>query len=553
MPLYDERGNIISEAGPNLDEVRRSFAIEKSRHGGSANTAQWPFFAVHPNSLGRLTFKLLRNIYEVSSSIRPAVDGISRSVAHLPWSILHRDRQYHPPEETKKLMKFFRKPNFDGDSLAIILARFINDLLVVGKGVIEKVRNPLGQIIEIVARDAALFKPIYDPLGNIVGYQEFHRDTFKPKFIHPKMNIIFRYFTPTSYTLGGVPIIETVVNEVALMMLSVKAIGWAFTHDEIPPGVLHLGEISDVALQRAKSSFEAGRGLVGGDTGKIRVVDNVDKVDWVQFTRPFREMQVAELMPIIERIIARNFGLAPVESNLASTGRDADVSIRASQSKLIIPLSDMIADALTRGLIDESDDDIEFRFVRIPQEKAIEQAQSNTLLTRGGLITPNEARFGMGFPPKKGGDKRYVLLGNELVPIDEETGLPQYRNPVVGIPPSSQRGALPAPGGPPGSAPLPPPGVKPEPPATTTPSSRAPVPPKTKEKPEEENNNSNNNTARNRRRRRIRKAFELSGKENILDDEVLEDLELNEDDFEEIFDLENEELNKALREEFEKW
>ncbi len=541
MPIYDEHGNIISESGPDLDVVRRSFAIEKSRRGGSSNTAQWPFFAVHPNSLGRLTFKLLRNIYEVSSSIRPAVDGISRSVAHLPWNVLHRDRMYHPPAETKKFKKFFRKPNLDEDSLAIILARFINDLLVIGKGVIEKVRNPLGDVIEIVARDAALYKPMYDALGNIISYQEFHRDTYKPKFVHPKKNIIFKYFTPTSYTLGGVPIIETVVNEVALMMLSVKAIGWAFTHDEIPPGVLHLGEISDIALQRAKASFEAGRGLVGGDTAKIRVVDNVDNVKWVQFTRPFREMQVAELMPIIERIIGRNFGLAPVESNLSSTGRDADISIRASQSKLIIPLSDMIADALTRGIIeDKEDDDIEFRFVRIPQEKVIEQATSSNLLTRSGLITPNEARFGMGFPPKKGGDKRYVLLGNELVPIDEETGLPQYRNPVVGVPPSSQRGALPPPDGPPGS--IPPPGVKPIP-STTTTSSRAPIPPKTKEKPEEKNNT----------RRRVRKALGLPEEENIMDDEALKDLELNEEDFEEVFDLEDEEVNKVLHEEFEKW
>lgn len=530
MSLYDQYGNILSESGPDLDTVRRSFAIEKSRHGGSANVSQWPFFVVHPNNLGRLTFKLLRNIYEVSSSVRPAVDGISRSVAHLPWNVLHRDKLYHPPEKTKKIMKFFRKPNFDEDSLAIILSRFINDLLVIGKGVIEKVRNPLDEIIEIVARDAALFKPIHDPFGTITGYQEFHRDTFKPKMVHLKKNIIFKYFTPTSYTLGGVPIIETIVNEIALLMLSVKAIGWAFTHDEIPPGILSLGQISEPALQRAKASFEAARGIVGGDTAKIRVVDNVDNVKWIQFTRPFREMQVAELMPIIERIIARNFGLAPVESNLASTGKDAEISIRASQSKLIIPLSDMVADALTRGIIDDVDDDLEFRFVRTPQEKVTEQAASNSVLTRGGLITPNEARFNLGLPPKKGGDKRYVLLGNELVPIDEDTGLPQYRNPVT-LPPSSQRGELPPPV-----------------------SSRAPTPPGSQRQPASSSNEDEDEEKKNktRKRQRIKKALGLSWEKNIMDDDILDELELDEEDFEEVFNLEDTELNENLSEEFEK-
>ncbi len=441
--LYDQNGNVISESSPDLDEVRRSYAIEKSKHA-SGGFGEFGLFNMHPQSLGRLSNNLLRHIYEVSSSVRPAVDGISRSVSHLPWNVIHRDMKFHPLEEAQEVVDFLEHPNADGEDLPDIIAKFLNDMLVVGKGVIEKVRNPFGRLIELVARDASLFKPIHDPHGAILGYQEFERNSLKPLRKHAKENIIFKYFTPTSYTEGGVPIIETVVNEIALLMLSVKAIGWAFTHDEIPPGVLHLGLIGEQALERAKASFEAARGIVGGGSAKIRVIDNVDKADWIQFTRPFRENQVAELMPMIERIVARNFGLSPVESNLSSSGqRDAEISVRASQSRLILPLMDAIQNALTHNVVRLHDSSLRFKYTRAPQEKVPEQAQANAILWRSGIITPNEGRFNMGFNAVPGGDTRTVLLGNEVVPFDPDTGLPIPRKKEEEEQPGPGRPAVP--------------------------------------------------------------------------------------------------------------
>ncbi len=486
--LYDSKGNIISDA-PDLDEVRRTYAaIEKSRHS-SGGFGEFGLFATHPQSLGRLSNNLLRHIYEVSSSVRPAVDGISRSVSHLPWSIQHRDMKFHPPGESQEIIDFLEHPNMDGEDLPDILSKFLNDMLVVGKGVIEKVRNPFGRLIELVARDASLFKPIHDPHGTLLGYQEFERNSLKPLRQHSKENIIFKYFTPTTYTDGGVPIIETVVNEIALLMLSVKAIGWAFTHDEIPPGVLHLGLIGKEALERAKASFEAARGIVGGGSAKIRVIDNVDKADWIQFTRPFRENQVAELMPMIERIVARNFGLSPVESNLSVAGnRDADVSVRASQSRLIIPLMDAIQNALTHNVVRHQDPNLRLKFTRAPQEKVPEQAQANAILWRSGIITPNEGRFNMGYNPVLGGDTRTVLLGNEVVPFDSETGLPIPRKQEVVVPGRS----------------------------------RLPLPAPTQQEKEEE---------------------EESSLKTPFDVELEESIELDQDEFAEIYDLDGEELS----------
>lgn len=434
--LYDQNGQLINTEESNLDRLRRDYAaIEKSRQP-AGGFGEFGLFAMHPQSLGRLSNNLLRHIYEVSSSVRPAVDGISRSISHLPWSIIHRDMKYHPPAETIGIIEFLEHPNMDLEDLPDILSKFLNDMLVLGKGVIEKVRNPFGRLIELVARDSSLFKPMHDHHGTLLGYQEFERNTLKPLRRHPKENIIFKYFTPTTYTEGGIPIIETIVNEIALLMLSVKAIGWAFTHDEIPPGVLHLGEIGREALERAKASFEAARGIVGGGSAKIRVIDNVDKADWVQFTRPFRENQVAELMPLIERIVARNFGLSSVEANLSATGqKDAEISVQSSHSRLIIPLMDDLQNVLTHNIVRFHDDNLRFKFTGSPQEKIPQRASATTILWRSGIITPNEGRVSMGFNAVQGGDVRTVLLGNEVVPFDTKTGLPLPRKKEVTVVP----------------------------------------------------------------------------------------------------------------------
>ncbi len=421
--IYDQFNKLISFENPDHQMISKSFLTNRS-----GNYDEWSYI-VHPASVGHLSYKVLRYLYETSSAIRPAVDSISREISTLPWKVIHRDYKYHEQKELREISHFLSHPNLDREGFSTVISKYITDMLVVGKGVIEKVRNPMGELKELVARDGALFAPKVNEFGFIVNYVEYKRDTTTKIATHRKENIIYKNFTPTTYTFGTCPIIETIINEVALLMLSVKAIAWAFTKDEIPPGVLHLGMIGEEALNRAKASFEATKGILGQHS--IRVVDNVDQVQWVQFTRPFREMQVAELMPMIERIVARNFGLSPVESSLTDVARGvAESSFASSQSKLTQPLMTTTQEMLNLEVVEELAEDAKFIYVRIPQESLDSRSKSYSDLSDRGLITVNEARLNLGFDPVKGGDLRTVRLGNEVAPFDEVTGLPKYREPV---------------------------------------------------------------------------------------------------------------------------
>jgi phage portal protein BeeE len=454
MAIYSPDGKLISNASPTPDEIEKGYSTFRS----GTTVGDWPFYVPHPSSLSRLSFKMLRSVYELSSSVRPAVDSITRETAHLNWTVTHKDKKYHPPQEAENLVDFFKKVNHDNENVSVLLTKFINDLLVVGKGVIEKVRSPLGNIVELVACDSSLFQPVYKEGLGIIGYQEFKRDSYQKREQHAKEDVIFRYFTPVTYTTGSVPIIETIVNEVSLLMLSVKSIAWAFTHDEIPPGILHLGIVGQEAMDRAKASFEAAKGTFGKN--QLRVIDNVDKVNWVQLQRPFREMQVAELMPIIERIVARNFGLAPVETGLSDVSHGtADVSVRSSQSKLIIPLITLIVNSLNEDVLREISSDYNFRFIDSPQDRLGEKVTSFVTLWRAGLATRNEVRAQIGMSPIEGGDIFTVLLGNEVVPLDDKTGLPPEKPQPAFNPLGGPLGGLPPPGFP--QQQQPPPGLPP--------------------------------------------------------------------------------------------
>jgi hypothetical protein len=438
--LYDVNGKIIAKTVSKEDIAKGYISMEtelkkaaRHSHGGFGS---FPTIFPHPAVHGRLGFPVLRHLYETSASVRPAVDGITREIAGLPWMITHEDGKWHPGDETKRMSKFFKKVNFENESIGTVISKFLNDYLVLGRAVIEKARNPLGQIVELLTRDASLFQiiPTKDLTG-ILAYRERKRNSLEPIHTHSKSDIIYRQYSPITYTHMSIPIIETIVNEISLLLLSTKNIAWAFVNDEIPPGILHLGEIGEEALKRAQLSFEGTRGIAQASSG-MRVVDNVDKVNWVSFQRPFREMQVAELIPIFERVVSRNFGLAAVETGLTNQGGrgNSEVALKASQSKMIIPLTVITSDALNEEVIEEMNPDLVFSYTSRPGENSQEKSEQLLQQQREGVLTRNEVRVSLGRKPVKGGDLFTVKLGNEVVPFDEDTGEPIFRNPIPGGP-----------------------------------------------------------------------------------------------------------------------
>lgn len=369
---------------------------EIERKGGFL---EWVFdTAVHPLP-DMLSFPTLRRVYRKSSTVRLAIDSIARLISSIEWKIAGANS-----EAAYELLK---RPNANPGGYQSFVSLLVRDLLTFDVAVIQKVYSKTGKLIEIWPRNPEQFQPKVDEFGLIIGYQQTYRGKLEE---FSTDEIIWAVLHPRSDSVYGSPIIEGLTNEIASLLLSQAQIGKAFAGEELPPGLLHLGTIGEEAYERMMSSFRAPIGPL-----KLRAVDGVDKVNWVPFTRPFREMQMQELIQEIEKRILRGFGLAP-----AAFGFDArQVAIQqiAAQSFLIQPILNLIQELFNIHIIPELAPGGVFMFVKSIEQDLTDKASKLADLVRTGVVSRNEARHELGLAIKTGADELTVTLGNEVIPV----------------------------------------------------------------------------------------------------------------------------------------
>jgi hypothetical protein len=398
------------------------FAVKRGWRDDHANNQQaWAYSSQNLQRDFLLSFDTLRELYRRSAHIRPAVDSIVKEIAHLPIRIEGRG--------AKKVEDFIDRPNISKETWPTLVQKFLVDLLVCDQAVIEKVRNLNGDIIEVYVRDATQFRPVLDTTRSYITYFKQVISDKGGKEVgsipHDVDDIIWCVQFPRTYSFYGTPIIETIINEVSTLMFSSQSIARGFVDDELPPGVLHLDKIGKAAYERAKSQFEAGRGEKGKK--QMKVIDNVGNANWIPFTRPFREMQLAELTMIIQEVVNRNFGVSSLDTGDAGglTRATADRLWKTSRSKLFRPLVNLLTIKLNKELVREIAPGAELSFVMEP----VVDASTALELSDGGVITKNEARKVLNFDPVDGGDALAVRVGNQYIVLQADGSVPPEQIP----------------------------------------------------------------------------------------------------------------------------
>jgi len=409
--VVDEKTIRLSE---NLIDGN-GFSVKRGwRDDHSSSSESWSY---SPSDIKRdslLSFDTLREIYRRSSHVRPAIDSIVKEIAHLPIKVEGPGKSV--------VEDFIGRPNISKEIWPTLLHSFLIDLLVLDQAIIEKVRNINGNIVEIYVRDASQFRPILDSTRSYICY--FKQDLVdkagrvKSSISHDVDDLIWVRQFPRSYSSYGTPIIETIIDEISALMFSSKSIAKHFVDDEIPPGILHLETIGRKAYERAKAQFEANRGESGKK--KINVIDNVGSAGWVSFTRPFREMQLAELTLIIEQTVNKNFGVSSADLGDANglTRATVDRLFKTGRSKLFRPLVNLITNKINQELISEIYPDTTISFVLEP----VVDASTAREMSDAGIITKNEARKALNFDPVPGGDRLAVRVGNQYLVLDDDGG-----------------------------------------------------------------------------------------------------------------------------------
>jgi len=364
------------------------------------------------------TTSVLRKCYKRSSTCRWCVDTIARETAHLPWAVVPNYQGKIKPRTLNHIIElthFFNDPNVNEEAFSELIQQMLIDVLVIDRGIIEKVFNVGGSLSEMWARDGATFHPLRDVHGVVQSYVQKYEAVDK-SIGFERDEIFFMRLVPTTYSKYGLPIIESIINEVGALLFSIDWIADSFTEDEIPPGILTMGEIGEEAYKRAKADFQQQKGIHG--KSRIRVIDNVKDVKWIELTRANAEMQLTELSERLDRIVYRNFD---IEYDVAG-GNITGLSLteKLQKIKLIKPLARKIAWKINNEILPHFGyNDVRFQFVIRDTIAEQQRAAASKTYVITGQRSINEERAKDGYPPITGGDRRFMLIGKRLVFVDD--------------------------------------------------------------------------------------------------------------------------------------
>jgi len=343
------------------------------------------------SSVSNVSSDDLWRVYRTSSTVRPCVDAITKTVSTLPWAV--RSKTGLRTKAQRYATDFLRDPNMNQESLRGLLAKTVTDLLVFDVMAIEKVPNPFGKIVEIVARPGWTVFPNRDKHGVDHGYIQ----QWKGKQVSFEVDeMMYQVLHPRAGYWQGLPIIQTIVDEVEAMLLATQGISDMMDQSEIPPGVLALGAVGEIASQRMEEDVRGDRGKIKSGL-RLRILKNVSDPKWVQFKQGNRDQQVAELLEMVARVVYRNFGVTPLEMGVTAdiNKSTAQVELKVSAHRAINPICELFSYSFTIEFLPYliPDEDLYFKLFPETWDDFDKRALGIERYVKSGVIDKDEARW----------------------------------------------------------------------------------------------------------------------------------------------------------------
>jgi hypothetical protein len=412
---------------------------------GTGTTADGTILVTSTERL--LSANQCRLIYQRTPDVRAAIDGIVRRVATNDWQVEPlcdpSDELYDAAmEEAQEIQVWLAAPTEDLDLFQEVMTATLTDLLVWDAGALELVpeqRKPT-MISEMVSLRGADVHPQVTEQGRLVQYVQEPTSSIRGTAVRtvfsPAQILYFRLF-PNNEGPEGLPLLESLVYEIAAILRAAEAVCADLNYNELPPGLLVVAGLAKEAQQRFTADFSA----KNGQDWRLRPVfsERAGLIDakWIELRRAPRELQISELAKDIQRTIWRVFGVMPVE--MGDTGdmprATAHVQLDVGSSHLLTPIMDLVEAKLTHRVVPrrirrkDLEGLIGFRWKRardLTPGEQLQRAEAVTKVVTEGVLTTNEGRQILGFGPREEGDvlirggKRLVDLIAEATVSDEE-------------------------------------------------------------------------------------------------------------------------------------
>lgn len=360
---------------------------------------------------GAVSFDILRHLARHDAVVRICVNVIKKSVSQSKWHI-----GVHPnapkgkkgyEKDKQQLVELFEFVNMNGENMRILLDRVLEDLLVLDAGAIEKVYSLDKTIlVGLNSVDGATIRPIYNEYGELgePAYKQFVASKEVAAF--SQNELVYMIANPqndVNLFWYGLSPIESILMQVQASleadMYNIKH----FSKDNIPPGILNLGEMNDDEAENFIALWNAT--VIGNTHGMKFVWWPSGNIWYTPFNSTNKDMQYAEYIEWLTRLKLAAYGLTGMDANITSDVNRATAEQQAliSSSRGVASYKQLIEEYFTRQIIWSLGEDfkwLEFKFdehVTLEARKTL--ADIHKLYVDMGALTENEVREELGREP----------------------------------------------------------------------------------------------------------------------------------------------------------
>ncbi len=357
--------------------------------------------------VGKSNVGLFRTWSEHSEWVRGAINIRRSQVSSAEWDIVPADqRKPYSKRQAAMIKKRFMTPNPRNDSFRSLIEPVIEDMLVLDAGCIEKVRNLMGEPVELWPVDGGTIRvsALWD--GDEEEARYFWYPDYRERAAFKNKDFIYMMLNPRSNSVVGLAPMETLK-----MTIEAELFGHEYNRRQVsgaaPDGVMNLGEgVTKEDVREYRQFFEsevAGKGAIG-------FIGGTKAPSWIPFRASNRDMQFLEWQIYLVRKIAVVFGLTPQDLGVTfDVNRStSEIQLQVSEDRGLRPLMASIQDYLTEEIVwDDAyggqDNNLAFRFTALNLKETTAKAAINKLALAGTpWKTVNEARIEDGREPLNG-------------------------------------------------------------------------------------------------------------------------------------------------------
>lgn len=415
----------------NFDAIAVKPNSYAGAYGFSQNNIAGDYTLKKPS---KVTFEALRQIAQYDAVTRICITAIKKSVSQSRWYITTKEGVELTPaikQQLRYVEDLFKKQNRNNENMRLLLDRIIEDLLVLDAGVIEKVFNPQKELVGLNSVDGATIRPRYNKYGELgdPAYVQYVENKKTAEFSTEELIYMMQNPQNDIKKFGyGLSPIESVLLIVNASLQADMYNARTFSEDNVPPGLLDLGDISEEEAQRFKVLWDA---TVINNTHKMKFVHGPgDAKKYTPFKANNKDMQYVEYIDWLSRVKASAFGLSGIDINILQdvNRATAEVQEAISNSRGVMSVKRLIEEYFNRDVIMAMDfEDIEFRFEEATSlEEKKKQAEIDKINIESGVYSPEEVRERDGLSAEEDiyGDD-WEDEGDEETPVEEDIDDPQ--------------------------------------------------------------------------------------------------------------------------------